>query len=71
MPKREYKRKPEDYCQMKPLRDCLALNDGKIEKCVREVEIFEKTCDSNKPYFHSKEGLDDSKTGLFSGKLHL
>ncbi|EAN31177.1 hypothetical protein TpMuguga_03g00440 [Theileria parva strain Muguga] len=71
MPKKERKRKPEEYCQMKPLRDCLNQNDGKIERCVKEVEIFEKSCDSGRKYFHSREGLDDSKSGLFSGKRHL
>ncbi|EKX72771.1 conserved hypothetical protein [Theileria equi strain WA] len=71
MPKREARRKPEDYCQMKPLRDCLAQNEGRIEKCIKEVELFEKTCDSNRPYFHTKESIDDSKSGLYTGKRHL
>ncbi|ORM41310.1 uncharacterized protein BXIN_0814 [Babesia sp. Xinjiang] len=64
-------RKRDDYCQMKPLRDCLIQNGDDITQCIKEVELFERTCDSNKPYFHSKDGLDDSRSGLYSGKRHL
>ncbi|KAK1936509.1 hypothetical protein X943_003945 [Babesia divergens] len=71
MPRKQVVRKPDDFCQMKPLRDCLAQHDNDITRCVKEVEIFERTCDNNKQYFHSKDGLDDSRSGLFSGKRHL
>lgn len=71
MPRKQTIRKRDDYCQMKPLRDCLAQNEDDISRCVKEIEIFERTCDSNKRYFHSKDGLDDSRSGLYSGKRHL
>ncbi|CCF72809.1 conserved Plasmodium protein, unknown function [Babesia microti strain RI] len=60
-----------DICQMRPLRDCLKRNMDDIRKCIKEVEIFEKTCGEGVNYVHSREGLDDTRSGLFSGRRHL
>lgn len=44
---------------------------GDISKCVREVQIFEATCDKNMGYIHDRDGLEDTRSGLFSGKRAL
>ncbi|KAK2196194.1 hypothetical protein BdWA1_002794 [Babesia duncani] len=66
MARKKIRRHPDEFCQMKPLRECLLNNDGKIEKCIKEIEIFEKTCDNNKPYYHSREGMDDSSVAYIA-----
>lgn len=44
---------------------------GDISKCVREVQIFEATCDKSVGYIHDRDGLEDTRSGLFSGKKAL
>lgn len=55
-------------CNMRALTDCLDTHDGQISQCVREVDIFERTCDKRLDYVHDRLGLDDSNTGLFGNK---
>ncbi|EPR59592.1 hypothetical protein TGPRC2_212760 [Toxoplasma gondii TgCatPRC2] len=55
-------------CRMRPLQDCLAKNDGDIRQCIEEVKLFETTCSKKIEYVHDREGLDDNRSGLFSGK---
>ncbi len=52
-------------CKMGPLRRCIEQNVGDIGQCFREVAEFEKTCDKRKNYVHDRDGLDDTRTGLF------
>lgn len=55
-------------CRMRPLQDCLAKHDGDISQCMEEVAVFEATCNKKIDYVHDREGLDDNRSGLFSGK---
>eukprot|EP00450_Noctiluca_scintillans_P003611 CAMPEP_0194491926 /NCGR_PEP_ID=MMETSP0253-20130528/10661_1 /TAXON_ID=2966 /ORGANISM="Noctiluca scintillans" /LENGTH=81 /DNA_ID=CAMNT_0039332729 /DNA_START=104 /DNA_END=346 /DNA_ORIENTATION=- len=53
---------------MRPLRLCIEENGGDITRCQAEVEDFEKTCDKRLEYVHDRDGLDDTRSGMFSGK---
>eukprot|EP00405_Crypthecodinium_cohnii_P001188 CAMPEP_0194763948 /NCGR_PEP_ID=MMETSP0323_2-20130528/20780_1 /TAXON_ID=2866 ORGANISM="Crypthecodinium cohnii, Strain Seligo" /NCGR_SAMPLE_ID=MMETSP0323_2 /ASSEMBLY_ACC=CAM_ASM_000346 /LENGTH=76 /DNA_ID=CAMNT_0039689969 /DNA_START=130 /DNA_END=360 /DNA_ORIENTATION=+ len=61
-------KKSHIVCTMRPLRVCIEENNGDIARCKQEVEDFEKTCDKRLEYVHDRDGLDDTRTGLFSGK---
>jgi len=58
-------------CTMKPLRVCIDQHNGDISQCKDEVKQFEKTCDKRLEYIHDREGLDDSKSGLWTGQKSL
>eukprot|EP00419_Tripos_fusus_P027361 CAMPEP_0172726616 /NCGR_PEP_ID=MMETSP1074-20121228/91155_1 /TAXON_ID=2916 /ORGANISM="Ceratium fusus, Strain PA161109" /LENGTH=73 /DNA_ID=CAMNT_0013553689 /DNA_START=102 /DNA_END=323 /DNA_ORIENTATION=+ len=61
-------KKSHMVCTMRPLRICIEENNGDISKCRPEVEEFERTCDKRLEYVHDRDGLDDTRTGTFSGK---
>ena len=63
------KLKPEQViCKMGPLRRCIEDHDGDISQCVEQVTLFEQTCDKRKQYIHDRDGLDDTRSGLFGDK---
>lgn len=33
-----------------------------------QVEEFERTCDKRLEYVHDRDGLDDTRSGMFSGQ---
>lgn len=45
--------------------------DGDISQCQKEVMLFEKTCDKSVGYVHDREGLEDTRSGLYSGTRAL
>eukprot|EP00425_Heterocapsa_triquetra_P041034 CAMPEP_0195073556 /NCGR_PEP_ID=MMETSP0448-20130528/16861_1 /TAXON_ID=66468 /ORGANISM="Heterocapsa triquestra, Strain CCMP 448" /LENGTH=73 /DNA_ID=CAMNT_0040105677 /DNA_START=46 /DNA_END=267 /DNA_ORIENTATION=- len=61
-------KKTHIICSMRPLRICVEENSGDLSKCKQEVEEFERTCDKRLEYVHDRDGLDDTRTGMFSGK---
>lgn len=54
-------------CTMKPLRQCIDKNRGDLSQCKEEIKQFESTCDKRLQYVHDRDGLDDTRSGLFSG----
>mmetsp|Transcript_11684 Transcript_11684/g.12705 ORF Transcript_11684/g.12705 Transcript_11684/m.12705 type:complete len:112 (-) Transcript_11684:43-378(-) len=61
-------KKSHIVCTMRPLRLCIEENSGDISRCIKEVEEFERTCDKRLEYVHDRDGLDDTRSGLFSGQ---
>ncbi|CEL99155.1 unnamed protein product [Vitrella brassicaformis CCMP3155] len=61
-------KKEKIVCQMRPLRECLADSNGDITKCIPEINEFERTCSKKVEYVHDRDGLDDTRSGLFSGQ---
>ncbi|KAL8453207.1 hypothetical protein Emed_001077 [Eimeria media] len=45
--------------------------EGDISQCRKEVLLFEKTCSKDVAYVHDREGLEDTRSGLYSGKRAL
>ncbi|KAL8431040.1 hypothetical protein ACSSS7_005536 [Eimeria intestinalis] len=45
--------------------------EGDISRCQNEVLLFEKTCSKDVAYVHDREGLEDTRSGLYSGKRAL
>ncbi|CDJ44920.1 Chromosome I, complete genome, related [Eimeria tenella] len=45
--------------------------DGDISQCAKEVYLFEKTCSKTVGYVHDRDGLEDTRSGLFSGTRAL
>ena len=45
--------------------------DGDISQCQKEVMLFEKTCNKSVGYVHDREGLEDTRSGLYSGTRAL
>ncbi len=65
------KRRTQLVCLMKPLRRCLDENNGDLKQCKEEVKLFQRTCDKRLDYVHDRDGLDDNRTGLYTGKKHM
>mmetsp|Transcript_75250 Transcript_75250/g.121498 ORF Transcript_75250/g.121498 Transcript_75250/m.121498 type:complete len:96 (-) Transcript_75250:203-490(-) len=61
-------KKSHIVCTMRPLRLCIEENTGDMSRCKKEVEEFERTCDKRLEYVHDRDGLDDTRTGMFSGQ---
>ena len=55
-------------CRMKPLRHCLEKNEGDVQKCLFEVEVFERTCDRRLNYIHDRDGIDLTTQAVFRGE---
>ncbi|OEH78146.1 hypothetical protein cyc_02061 [Cyclospora cayetanensis] len=45
--------------------------EGDISQCQKEVLLFEKTCSKSVGYVHDRDGLEDTRSGLFSGSKAL
>jgi len=63
--------KTQVICTMKPLRKCLEQQKGDIQQCKEEIRLFEQTCDKRIGYVHDRDGLDDVRPAMYTGKKEI
>ncbi|KAL8275728.1 hypothetical protein Esti_000291 [Eimeria stiedai] len=66
-PQEDERREEEKLQQQQPR----LVPEGDISQCQKEVLLFEKTCSKSVAYVHDREGLEDTRSGLYSGKRAL